>query len=68
MIDAGVGETQVSSIMTAIGMPTATPKCLKKYERIVGEAIEAEAQESCRRSLIVEKKLTIEANDVITDK
>lgn len=68
MIDAGIGETQLSSIMSGIGIPVPSQTTLKEYENIVGKAIEDEAQDSCRRSLEIEKKMAIEANDVLTDK
>ena len=40
MLDAGVGETHVNNILTALDIPPVSHKTLKKSERSVGAALE----------------------------
>ena len=61
MIDAGLGEAQINSVLSAMNIPNLAPKALKGYERQVGCAIEEVAIESCIKSVQLEKKETIKA-------
>lgn len=58
LFDAGIGEAQINTILSAINVPTVTWALLKRYERIVGSAIEAVALESCQESVREEIALT----------
>lgn len=63
MIDGGLGETETNGLLAALGLPTVSDKTLKKYERIVGPAIEKIAKNSCLEAIRVEKALTLDAGD-----
>jgi len=58
MIDGGLGETQVNTLLSSLNMPAVPSTTLKRYERKVGNAIESVAKESCCESIVVEKMLT----------
>ncbi|KAJ8670722.1 hypothetical protein QAD02_001981 [Eretmocerus hayati] len=60
MLDAGIGETKVNTVMSAINIPTVSATAMKRYERRVGQALETLALSSCEEALIEEKALTIE--------
>ncbi|XP_014471570.1 PREDICTED: uncharacterized protein LOC106742804 [Dinoponera quadriceps] len=59
MIDAGIGETHVNSLLTSMDVPSIGPKTIKIHERVVGKAIEEVAEGSCLKSIQLEKKLTV---------
>ena len=61
MIDAGFGETHINTLLSAINVPTVTAGFIKKNERLVGQAIEDVAKESCIESIQLEKQLTMDA-------
>ena len=67
MIDAGIGETQLNSVLTGLNISELSTSSLKRYERTVGRAIKALAEKTCSKNLELEKKLTNEANDVVKD-
>ena len=68
MIDAGLGETQLNSFLTAMNIPDISTSLLKRQERVIGKAIEEVAEESCRENLRLEKELTIANNEAVKDK
>ncbi|KAJ8678038.1 hypothetical protein QAD02_013825 [Eretmocerus hayati] len=61
MIDAGIGVTHVNTLLSALNTPTINHNTLKRYERIIGPAIEAVAKKSCIESIRSEKELTVRA-------
>ncbi|KAJ8671439.1 hypothetical protein QAD02_002698 [Eretmocerus hayati] len=61
MIDAGIGVTHVNTLLSALNSPTINHNTLKRYERIIGPAIEAVAKKSCIESIRLEKELTVRA-------
>lgn len=60
MLDAGLGPTGINSILSALNIPTVNATTLKHYERKVGEAGIALANESCEAAIQEERKLTIQ--------
>lgn len=60
ILDGGIGETQLNTILTALNVPTVNRNLIKRYERLVGPAIENVAKKICLEALKVERKLTIE--------
>ena len=60
MLDAGIGETKLNTLMSAINVPTISQTSLKRYERFVGTAIQELADISCKNAIDTEKKLTLE--------
>ena len=40
MIDSVIGESQVNTILSSLGIPCLDDKLLKRYERVAGNAIE----------------------------
>lgn len=46
MLDDGIGETKVSTLISALNMPTVSDTSLKRYERQVGSAIEKLANQT----------------------
>ena len=51
MLDAGIGEAPVNSLLTALGIPPVFQKTLRKSERFVGRALEKKAKESSLKNL-----------------
>ena len=51
MIDSGIGETHINSVLSAIDIPPVCHKPLKKCERVVDQALEKGAKESCEKFL-----------------
>ena len=60
MYDAGMGETNVNTFLSALNVPVVADKCLKRYEREVVPEIEKLAEQSCRDAITMEKTLTEE--------
>jgi len=60
MIDAGVGESHINTFFSALNVPVWHPSVVKRYERIVGSAIESTAKDSCQETINLEKKLTLQ--------
>ncbi|KAH0549838.1 hypothetical protein KQX54_015017, partial [Cotesia glomerata] len=61
-IDAGIGEAQINTILSALDIPIINSALLKRYGRIVGAAIEQVAEDSCQDFIRLEKQLTIDAD------
>jgi hypothetical protein len=59
VIDAGLGEAQLTAFFATMKMPRMTFPTLKKHERAVGMVIETYAQRSMVRVAKLEKFLTI---------
>ncbi|KAJ8676959.1 hypothetical protein QAD02_012746 [Eretmocerus hayati] len=60
MLDAGIGETKINTVMSAVNIPTVSTSSMKRYERHVGQAIETLAKASCEEAIKMEKMLTIQ--------
>lgn len=58
MIDGGMGETQVNTLLSSLNIPAIPSSTLKRYERKVGVAIESVLMESCHEGILAEKILT----------
>lgn len=58
MYDAGMGEAHVNTLLSELDVPIVSPTTLKHYERVVGPAIEAIADQSCEEALIEEIALS----------
>jgi len=58
MIDAGIGEIHLNTILSALNIPALNPTVVKRHERVVGPAIKSVTKDSCREVLQLEKKLT----------
>ena len=61
MIDAGIGETHLNLLLSALNIPPMSQTSMKRFERIVGKAIESVAQSSCMEAIEMEKKLASNA-------
>lgn len=59
-IHTGIGHTQVQKFLSILDVPHLTKSLFKKHERIVGNAIEAVAKESCVEAAEIERDLTLE--------
>ncbi|KAK0159463.1 hypothetical protein PV327_011116, partial [Microctonus hyperodae] len=59
ILDGGIGETQLNTILSALNVPTINHNSIKRYERLVGPAIETVVKDSCHEALKVERELTI---------
>lgn len=62
MIDTGLGERQLNSLLSLADIPTISSTTLKKHERIVGLIIEEITKESCVESIRLEKQLSIDSS------
>lgn len=60
MLDAGAGEREINTILSALNTQTVAPATLKRHERVVGEVTEELAKKSCEDAIEEEKKLTLE--------
>ena len=58
VVDSGIGEIHINSVLSAINIPPVCHKTLKKCERVVGQALEKGAKESCEKFLEDECMLT----------
>ncbi|XP_074111609.1 very long chain fatty acid elongase 5 isoform X1 [Cotesia typhae] len=61
-IDPRIGKTQINTIFSALNTPIINSALLKRYEKIVGVAIEKVAKDSCRDFIHLEKELRIDAS------
>ncbi|XP_077272808.1 uncharacterized protein LOC143903226 [Temnothorax americanus] len=59
LIDGGIGESHINTVLSSIDVPIVSALTLKKYERKVGVVIEEVAKESCIEAIRLEKKLTL---------
>lgn len=59
IVYGGIGETGLSTILSALNIPSISSQVLKRHVRKVGIAIEEVAKSSCLDALKVEKALTI---------
>jgi hypothetical protein len=58
MLDAGLGPSRLNTFLSGMNIPTMSENLLKRSERCVGVVVEQLAQESCLKSLRIEKALT----------
>ncbi|XP_044594135.1 uncharacterized protein LOC123271775 isoform X2 [Cotesia glomerata] len=58
-IHSGVGNTSLNKILACANLPQMRSQQYKKYESIVGKAIESEARDSCKRAASEERELVI---------
>ena len=56
MINAGLGETAVNSLLASLNTPGINHRHLKKREREIGLVIEEVAEESCEDALTEEQQ------------
>ncbi|CAG5073415.1 Protein of unknown function [Cotesia congregata] len=54
-IHSGVGNTSLNKILACENLPQMRRQQYKKYESIVGKAIESEARDSCKRAASEER-------------
>lgn len=54
-----MGNTAFNKILACTDIPSISNDLYKRYETIVGEAIENEAKDSCKRAATEEKDLVI---------
>ncbi|KAH0552413.1 hypothetical protein KQX54_009661 [Cotesia glomerata] len=59
ILDGGIEETQLNTILSALNLPPVDHNLIKWYERLVGSAIETVAKENCHEALKVEQELKI---------
>ncbi|KAK0072472.1 hypothetical protein PV326_014432 [Microctonus aethiopoides] len=62
-IHAEQGCTALNKILSCLNIPIINSNVYKRYERIVGPAIENAAKDSCRQGALAERKLIIECVD-----
>ncbi|XP_058810185.1 uncharacterized protein LOC131675276 [Phymastichus coffea] len=60
MLDSGEGESGVNTMLSALNVPPVNKNSLKRYERVVGPAIDKVANESCIKAIQEEKRLTLQ--------
>ncbi|XP_066583761.1 uncharacterized protein [Prorops nasuta] len=60
MLDAGIGEIKINTLLSALNVQSVTDKSLKRYERCVGPVIEEVANNSCVDAIEAEKYLTFQ--------
>ncbi|XP_053594399.1 uncharacterized protein LOC128667606 [Microplitis demolitor] len=60
LIDAGIGEAHINTILSALNIPHVTGSLIQKYVRLVTPAFKLVANESCLKSVQLEKKMTID--------
>lgn len=58
MIDAGLRESQINTLLSAMNILTVRSNLVKRHERLIGVLLEGLAKESCEEALKFEKKLT----------
>lgn len=51
MIDAGIGESQMSNVLVELNIPSLHHKSLKEREREIGSTIESVAERSCEKAI-----------------
>ncbi|KAK0074394.1 hypothetical protein PV326_012493 [Microctonus aethiopoides] len=59
-IHAGQGCTALNKLLSCLNVPNISLDEYKRYERLVGPAIEEAAKDSCRQGALEEKKLIIQ--------
>lgn len=59
-IYAGMGCTHLNKLLSSLNIPRINSDLYKKYESDVGAAIEIFANETCKESVALERKLTVD--------
>ncbi|KAK0177137.1 hypothetical protein PV328_001216 [Microctonus aethiopoides] len=60
VIDAGIGEAHMNTILSALKIPHVTGSLIQKYFKLVTPAFKSVADESCQKSIQLERKTTID--------
>lgn len=63
VLHAGIGCTSLNKVLACANIPPISKDLYKRYERIVGPAIEAVAKESCQSAAEEERQLVIQKID-----
>ncbi|XP_020294554.1 uncharacterized protein LOC109860095 [Pseudomyrmex gracilis] len=58
-VNSGIGSTALNKILTCTDIPEISNDLYKRYEKIIGAAIEEEARRNCNRAAVEEKQLVI---------
>jgi hypothetical protein len=58
MVNAGIGETQITNIFATLNIPSPHHSTLKKREREIGDTFEKNASESCDNAISEEIQAT----------
>ncbi|XP_077277763.1 uncharacterized protein LOC143906481 [Temnothorax americanus] len=66
-VHAGTGNTALNKILACSNVPSIFSDLYKRYEKMVGEAIEKEAKASCKRAAILERDLVIKNIEKLND-
>ena len=59
MLDAGLGERKINTVLSASNIATVPNATLKRYERLVGDSTEVLAKKTCVAAIEKEKQLAI---------
>ncbi|KAF7996094.1 hypothetical protein HCN44_009930 [Aphidius gifuensis] len=59
-IHSGLGCTQLNKFLAVLNVPPLSQSIYKRYEKIIGIAVEAVAEESCLAAAKEERQLTVE--------
>lgn len=60
VLHAGIGITQINSLLTSLNIPAVSHAMLDRRQRETGDALEAMAQNSTKEWMIEEQRLTSE--------
>ncbi|XP_024877230.1 uncharacterized protein LOC112458053 [Temnothorax curvispinosus] len=66
-VHAGTGNTALNKILACGNVPSIFNDLYKRYEKMVGEAIEKEAKASCKRAAILQRDLVIKNIEKLSD-
>jgi len=58
VIDAGIGVSQLNSVLSCVNVPALSDTTFKRHERIVGPKIEELANDSCVTAIRLEVEMT----------
>ena len=64
MINAGVGESQLSMILAELNLPGISRKTLKAREREIGQSMETVAETSCNNAIDEEIEMIASMNSM----
>jgi len=62
MVNAGIGEMQMNSVLSYLNLPTISSRTIKKREREIGSSIQAVAKQSCVDAVHEEIRLLRDCN------
>jgi len=58
-LDGGFGATHMNAFLSSLNIPVVKADTFKRYERVVGPAMEKVAEGSCQEAIQEEKTLTL---------